>query len=134
MYAYFPRGGILLRISSSQYSNLCAFAHLHKAVDRQIGILMCCLNACSVCVCRFLAIWYPLKCQITTRRARGMIIVIWIIALSTTVPWALFFDTVPTQFGEGHQELLLCREVSIVKRSCAFLLQRRDRQLSSSCR
>lgn len=42
-------------------------------------------------VFRFLAIWWPLKCQITKRRARVMIVIIWVIALTTTIPWALFF-------------------------------------------
>ncbi|XP_052133022.1 neuropeptide SIFamide receptor-like [Frankliniella occidentalis] len=59
---------------------------------------------------RFLAIWYPLKCQITTRRARGMIVVIWVIACGTTIPWMLFFDTVMTPIGD-HHEIVMCREV-----------------------
>lgn len=57
---------------------------------------------------RFLAIWWPLK-QMTKRRARIMILCIWIIALGSTLPWALFFDLVtdvPNAPG-----LILCIEV-----------------------
>lgn len=43
---------------------------------------------------RFLAIWWPLKCQITKRRARILIMFIWCIALTVTIPWAIFFDLV----------------------------------------
>ena len=58
---------------------------------------------------RFIAIWWPLKCQITTRRARFMIVVIWAIALTTTLPWALYFDLV-TIFSE-FPDTKLCIEV-----------------------
>ncbi|XP_047113854.1 neuropeptide SIFamide receptor-like [Schistocerca piceifrons] len=43
---------------------------------------------------KFLAIWWPLKFQITKRRARLIIAAIWLVALTTTLPWALFFDLV----------------------------------------
>lgn len=45
-------------------------------------------------VFRFLAIWWPLKCQITKKRAKTIILCIWFVALTTTVPWALYFDLV----------------------------------------
>ncbi|XP_049942320.1 neuropeptide SIFamide receptor-like [Schistocerca serialis cubense] len=45
-------------------------------------------------VAPFLAIWWPLKFQITKRRARLIIAAIWLMALTTTLPWALFFDLV----------------------------------------
>ncbi|XP_075238341.1 neuropeptide SIFamide receptor-like [Lycorma delicatula] len=48
----------------------------------------------AVSLDRFLAIWYPLKCQITTRRARIIIIIIWVIAVTATLPWALFFEVI----------------------------------------
>uniref|UniRef100_A0A182V1E9 G-protein coupled receptors family 1 profile domain-containing protein n=1 Tax=Anopheles merus TaxID=30066 RepID=A0A182V1E9_ANOME len=57
----------------------------------------------------FLAIWWPLKLQITKRRARFMIVCIWIIALSSTVPWALFFDLVP--IIPEAPDIKLCVEV-----------------------
>ncbi|XP_073972948.1 neuropeptide SIFamide receptor-like [Rhodnius prolixus] len=63
----------------------------------------------SVFVCRFLAIWWPLKCQITTRRARLMILVIWVVALTTTIPWALFFDLVV--IFTDNPEVKVCSEV-----------------------
>ncbi|XP_046405980.1 neuropeptide SIFamide receptor-like [Ischnura elegans] len=63
----------------------------------------------AVTLDRFLAIWYPLKCQITKRRARLMIFIIWVVALTTTIPWALFFDLVII-FRE-MPETRLCLEV-----------------------
>ena len=59
---------------------------------------------------RFLAIWWPLKCQITKRRARMLIVLIWFIALTTTLPWLLFFDLVAI-YGEDHPDLRLCIEM-----------------------
>lgn len=60
------------------------------------------------CCYRFLAIWWPLKCQITKRRARFIIIFIWLIACTTTIPWALFFDLV---FTKDRPTILFCIEV-----------------------
>lgn len=62
----------------------------------------------AVSLDRFLAIWWPLKCQITKRRARMMIVVIWFIALTTTSPWLLFFDLV--SIYEDDPDLRLCLE------------------------
>ncbi|TGZ55725.1 Neuropeptide FF receptor 2 [Temnothorax longispinosus] len=56
----------------------------------------------------FLAIWWPLKCQITKRRARMMIVVIWFIALTMTSPWLLFFDLV--SIYDDDPDLRLCLE------------------------
>lgn len=56
---------------------------------------------------RFLAIWYPLKCQITTRRARYIIGVIWLASTTITIPWALFFDMVAIFKDEPNLELCL---------------------------
>jgi neuropeptide FF receptor 2 len=44
---------------------------------------------------RFLAIWWPLKMQISKKRAKAMIVGIWAIALSITLPWAMYFQLVP---------------------------------------
>ncbi|XP_060825070.1 neuropeptide SIFamide receptor-like [Bombus pascuorum] len=63
----------------------------------------------AVSLDRFLAIWWPLKCQITKRRARMMIVVIWFIALTTTSPWLLFFDLV--SIYDDDPDLRLCLEV-----------------------
>lgn len=58
---------------------------------------------------RFLAIWWPLKLQITKRRARLMILCIWIIAIVSTIPWALFFDLV--EAFEDVPDIKICVEV-----------------------
>lgn len=62
----------------------------------------------GVC-CRFLAIWWPLKCQITKRRARVIVVVIWVLALTTTIPWALFFELVAVY--DDAPDIRMCIEV-----------------------
>lgn len=57
---------------------------------------------------RFLAIWWPLKLQITKKRARLMILFIWFIAFTATIPWALFFKLVP--LAPETPDILLCME------------------------
>ncbi|CAH0381765.1 unnamed protein product [Bemisia tabaci] len=56
----------------------------------------------------FLAIWWPLKCQITTRRARIIITGIWLVSIATTLPWALYFDLVIV--FEDVPEIQVCLE------------------------
>ncbi|XP_012258758.1 neuropeptide SIFamide receptor [Athalia rosae] len=63
----------------------------------------------AVSLDRFLAIWWPLKCQITKRRARMMIVVIWFIGLTTTLPWLIFFDLVV--IFDFAPDVQLCLEV-----------------------
>lgn len=58
---------------------------------------------------RFLAIWWPLKCQITKRRARLMIVFIWIFAILVTTPWVFFFDLVVV--FEDNPNVRLCLDV-----------------------
>ncbi|KYM78585.1 Neuropeptide FF receptor 2 [Atta colombica] len=62
----------------------------------------------AVSLDRFLAIWWPLKCQITKRRARMIIVVIWFIALTMTSPWLLFFDLV--SIYDDDPDLRFCLE------------------------
>lgn len=44
--------------------------------------------------CRVLAICFPMRFQITGRRARLIILLIWILALTTTLPWPMYFQLV----------------------------------------
>ena len=44
---------------------------------------------------RFLAICYPLRCQMTRTTARKIILVIWLFSLAIALPWVLFFDLQP---------------------------------------
>ncbi|XP_059045707.1 neuropeptide SIFamide receptor-like [Achroia grisella] len=57
----------------------------------------------------FLAIWWPLKCQITKRRARMMIVFIWIFAILVTSPWVFFFDLVVV--FDDNPNVRLCLDV-----------------------
>ncbi|XP_001600098.3 neuropeptide SIFamide receptor [Nasonia vitripennis] len=76
----------------------------------------------AVSLDRFLAIWWPLKCQITKRRARMMIVVIWFIALTSTMPWLLFFDLVPIYSDDPNLKLCLERWPNPEDDSLFFLI------------
>ncbi|KAG7175803.1 Neuropeptide SIFamide receptor-like 1 [Homarus americanus] len=47
----------------------------------------------AVSLDRFLAIWFPLKLQITTERARALIVIIWIMAVASAIPYSIYFET-----------------------------------------
>ncbi|PZC75706.1 hypothetical protein B5X24_HaOG205738 [Helicoverpa armigera] len=81
----------------------CAYA-VHYSL---LSVLQC-LIVCFLCY-RFLAIWWPLKCQITKRRARMMIVFIWIFAISVTTPWVFFFDLVVV--FDDNPNVRLCLDV-----------------------
>lgn len=49
--------------------------------------------------------------QLSKKRARIMIGCIWIVALSSTIPWALFFQLVPLYQDGSDIDIMLCREV-----------------------
>lgn len=57
---------------------------------------------------RFLAICCPLKCQLSTRIARWIIVVIWVLSLTITLPWALYFQLQP--ISAEQPDVLLCVE------------------------
>lgn len=55
-----------------------------------------------------------MRLQICKRRARYIILGIWLIALGSTIPWILFFRLVPLfppDAGAAVPEVLLCMEV-----------------------
>lgn len=49
-----------------------------------------------------------MKFQITTRRARIIIFIIWVVALTTTIPWPVYFNL--TSLSLNSPEILLCVE------------------------
>ncbi|KAI5712006.1 hypothetical protein M8J75_004946 [Diaphorina citri] len=57
---------------------------------------------------RFLAIWWPLK-TLTTRRARVFMFLIWVFALSVTIPWAMYFEMIPV--FQDQPGTMVCAEV-----------------------
>lgn len=57
---------------------------------------------------RVLAICFPMRYQITSRRARLMILLIWIVALTTTIPWPVYFHLVSVI--PGRPEIKFCLE------------------------
>ncbi|XP_069943203.1 neuropeptide SIFamide receptor-like [Cherax quadricarinatus] len=63
----------------------------------------------AVSLDRFLAIWFPLKLQITTKRARALIVVIWIMAVASAIPYYVYFET--QIFYPKVPDLILCVEM-----------------------
>ncbi|XP_074597722.1 neuropeptide SIFamide receptor-like [Brevipalpus obovatus] len=61
----------------------------------------------AVSIDRFLAICYPLKCQMSRKCARRVIIVIWLFSLVIAFPWALYFTLSPVQ---ENSDWMLCTE------------------------
>ncbi|KAK7047978.1 hypothetical protein SK128_021606, partial [Halocaridina rubra] len=62
----------------------------------------------AVSLDRFLAIWFPLKLQITTPRARAIIVIIWIMAITSAIPYVVYFET--KVFYPEVPELIVCVE------------------------
>ncbi|CAL4069809.1 unnamed protein product, partial [Meganyctiphanes norvegica] len=60
----------------------------HVSVSASVNSLV------AVSLDRFLAIWFPLKSQITKRRARAIIILIWIMAIVSAMPNVIYFEIV----------------------------------------
>ncbi|KAI1292186.1 Neuropeptide FF receptor 2 [Halotydeus destructor] len=57
---------------------------------------------------RFLAICYPLKCQMSRKSARRVIIVIWLFSLTIAFPWVLYFTLNPIDPNLPH--IMICAE------------------------
>ncbi|XP_066957239.1 neuropeptide SIFamide receptor-like [Macrobrachium rosenbergii] len=55
---------------------------------------------------RALAICYPMRCQITSRTCRVIIVVIWVFSLTITLPWAIVFKLEPIP----ETDLQVCTE------------------------
>lgn len=58
---------------------------------------------------RFMAIWWPLKKQITKKRAKAMIIGIWLFALFLTSPWLIYFELTP--MSPSRPDIEMCFEI-----------------------
>lgn len=56
-----------------------------------------------------MAIWWPLKKQITKKRAKAMIIGIWMVALFITSPWVIYFQLLPAI--PGRPDIEMCFEI-----------------------
>ncbi|CAG7835814.1 unnamed protein product [Allacma fusca] len=67
---------------------------LCKTVPYIQGVTVCAsvYSLVAISIDRFLAIWFPLRCQITKKKARIVIAFIWFWASVLALPWLLFFD------------------------------------------
>ncbi|XP_068233958.1 neuropeptide SIFamide receptor-like [Palaemon carinicauda] len=63
----------------------------------------------AVTLDRLLAIWFPLKMQITTPRARAIIVIIWIMAITSAIPYMIYFET--KVFDPAIPEVIICIEM-----------------------
>lgn len=75
---------------------------------KQLNKLILTWNCVFFCFARVLAICFPMRFQITGRRARLIILLIWIVALTTTIPWPLYFHLVSA--FPASPEIRLCLE------------------------
>ena len=57
---------------------------------------------------RFLSICHPLKCQMTRRCARHVIVFIWLYSSFIAIPWALYFSLQP--IDSSVPDMVLCNE------------------------
>ena len=62
----------------------------------------------NILLIRFLSICHPLKCQMTRRCARYVIVFIWVYSSVIAIPWALFFSLQP--IDPSVPDMVLCNE------------------------
>lgn len=61
--------------------------------------------------CRFLAICYPMQCQIMSRGCRCIIAAIWIFSFTITIPWTIYFRLMSIGRTNDNNTLYVCREI-----------------------
>ncbi|CAG7832873.1 unnamed protein product [Allacma fusca] len=83
---------------------------LCKTVPYIQGVTVCAsvYSLVAISLDRFLAIWFPLRCQITKRKARVVIALIWLWAAVLALPWLIFFDL--SDPDPAHPSLQFCVE------------------------
>ncbi|CAG7832559.1 unnamed protein product [Allacma fusca] len=90
---------------------------LCKTVPYIQGVTVCAsvYSLVAISLDRFLAIWFPLRCQITKRKARVLIGLIWLWATVLALPWLVFFDL--TAVDPLHPTVQFCVETWPTKAS-----------------
>ncbi|XP_063589343.1 neuropeptide SIFamide receptor-like [Penaeus indicus] len=84
---------------------MCKFVAYVQAVSVSASVN----SLVAVSLDRFLAIWFPLRLQITTPRARAIIVLIWIMAVCSAVPYFVYFEM--QQVYDDLPDLKVCVEV-----------------------
>ncbi|CAL8142351.1 unnamed protein product [Orchesella dallaii] len=64
----------------------------------------------AIAIERYLAICHPMKCQISTRVCRILILIIWTFSFSISLPWAIYFRLTPLNPNIPDSELMVCTE------------------------
>ncbi|XP_035210757.1 neuropeptide SIFamide receptor-like [Stegodyphus dumicola] len=86
---------------------------LCKAVAYLQGVSVCASvnTLVSISVDRFLAICFPMRCQITSRGCRVIITAIWLFSFTITLPWTVYFKLLLIGRTEDNDQLYVCREI-----------------------
>ncbi|CAL4060430.1 unnamed protein product, partial [Meganyctiphanes norvegica] len=100
------RGSILIVVYSSTAWVLGWFICKAVAYLQGVSVSASINTLVAISVDRALAICYPLRCQITSRTCRSIIVVIWVFSLVITLPWAIFFKLEPIE----NTDILVCTE------------------------
>ncbi|CAG7828248.1 unnamed protein product [Allacma fusca] len=81
-----------------------------KTVPYVQGVSVCAsvYSLVAVSLDRFIAIWFPLGGGLTKGKARIIIVVIWCVACTMALPWALYFDLVSPE--KDHPNVEFCVE------------------------
>ncbi len=61
----------------------------------------------AIAIERYLAICHPMKCQISSRVCRMMILIIWTFSFSITLPWAIYFQLTPLNPNIPDNDLMV---------------------------
>lgn len=92
---------------------MCNTKKYLSELSKNFPFLMFCSIFLFFCIlsCRFLAICYPLQCQISSRGCRCIIAAIWIFSFSITLPWTIYFRLMSIGRSSDDEILYVCREI-----------------------
>jgi len=68
----------------------------------------------AIAIERYLAICHPMKCQISTRVCRILILIIWTFSFAISLPWAIYFRLTPLNPHIPDSELMVSLYKSVL--------------------
>ncbi|XP_023229586.1 neuropeptide SIFamide receptor-like [Centruroides sculpturatus] len=83
-----------------------------KAATYLQGVSVCASvhTLVAISIDRFLAICHPMKCQMTSRGCKFIIVAIWVVSFVLLLPWVFYFRLTP-MYSNGNYGLQVCQEV-----------------------